>query len=99
MVRRNTRSKAERQQRKPPGQYAPAAKGLVGAFPRATAAEALPNYRLTLEVLGVGLIALTGPRGGFLSGVNVPGSPPTCPGVRIRTHPGIATCGLGLRKS
>jgi len=36
-------------------------------------AEALPNYRLALEVLGVGLIALTGHLGGFLSGVNVPG--------------------------
>jgi hypothetical protein len=35
--------------------------------------EALPNYRLALEVLGVGLIALTGHLGGFLSGVNVPG--------------------------
>ncbi len=36
-------------------------------------AEALPNYRLALEFLGVGLIALTGHLGGFLSGVNVPG--------------------------
>jgi uncharacterized membrane protein len=36
-------------------------------------AEALPNYRLALEVLGVGLIAITGHLGGFLSGVNVPG--------------------------
>jgi uncharacterized membrane protein len=36
-------------------------------------AEALPNYRLALEVLGVVLIALTGHLGGFLSGVNVPG--------------------------
>jgi uncharacterized membrane protein len=36
-------------------------------------AEALPNYGLALEVLGVGLIALTGHLGGFLSGVNVPG--------------------------
>jgi uncharacterized membrane protein len=36
-------------------------------------AEALPKYRLALEVLGVGLIALTGHLGGFLSGVNVPG--------------------------
>jgi uncharacterized membrane protein len=36
-------------------------------------AEALPNYRLALEVLGVGLIAVTGHLGGFLSGVNVPG--------------------------
>jgi hypothetical protein len=35
--------------------------------------EAFPNYRLALEVLGVGLIALTGHLGGFLSGVNVPG--------------------------
>jgi len=36
-------------------------------------AEALPNYRLALEVLGVVLIALTGHLGGFLSGVNLPG--------------------------
>jgi uncharacterized membrane protein len=36
-------------------------------------AEALPNYRLALEVVGVGLIAVTGHLGGFLSGVNVPG--------------------------
>jgi uncharacterized membrane protein len=33
-------------------------------------AEALPNYRLALEILGVGIIALTGHLGGFLSGVN-----------------------------
>jgi uncharacterized membrane protein len=32
--------------------------------------EALPNYRLALEILGVGVIALTGHLGGFLSGVN-----------------------------
>jgi uncharacterized membrane protein len=36
-------------------------------------AEDLPNYLLALEVLGVGLIALTGHLGGFLSGVNGPG--------------------------
>src|ERR1700681_3156197 len=36
-------------------------------------AEALPNYRLALEFLGVGVIALTGHLGGFLSGVNTPG--------------------------
>jgi uncharacterized membrane protein len=35
--------------------------------------ESLPNYLLALELLGVGLIALTGHLGGFLSGVNVPG--------------------------
>jgi hypothetical protein len=35
--------------------------------------EALPNYRLALEILGVGIIALTGHLGGFLSGVNTPG--------------------------
>ena len=34
---------------------------------------ALPNYRLALELLGVGIIALTGHLGGFLSGVNGPG--------------------------
>jgi uncharacterized membrane protein len=36
-------------------------------------AEALPNYRLAIEILGVGVIALTGHLGGFLSGVNGPG--------------------------
>src|SRR6202158_2625901 len=36
-------------------------------------AGALPNYRLALEILGVGIIALTGHLGGFLSGVNGPG--------------------------
>ena len=36
-------------------------------------AKVLPNYRVALELLGVGLIALTGHLGGFLSGVNVPG--------------------------
>jgi uncharacterized membrane protein len=35
--------------------------------------KALPNYRLALELLGVGVIALTGHLGGFLSGVNGPG--------------------------
>jgi len=35
-------------------------------------AQALPNYRLALEFLGVGIIALTGHLGGFLSGVNGP---------------------------
>ena len=34
----------------------------------------LPRYRLPLEVLAVGVIALTGHLGGFLSGVNMPGS-------------------------
>jgi uncharacterized membrane protein len=33
-------------------------------------AKPLPNYRLALEVLGLGIIALTGHLGGFLSGVN-----------------------------
>jgi uncharacterized membrane protein len=36
-------------------------------------AEVLPSYRLALEFLGVGIIALTGHLGGFLSGVNGPG--------------------------
>ena len=36
-------------------------------------AAALPSYRLALELLGVGLLALTGHLGGFLSGVNAPG--------------------------
>jgi uncharacterized membrane protein len=35
--------------------------------------EILPSYRLVLEFLGVGIIALTGHLGGFLSGVNGPG--------------------------
>jgi uncharacterized membrane protein len=35
--------------------------------------RALPSYRLALELLGVGIIALTGHLGGFLSGVNAPG--------------------------
>jgi uncharacterized membrane protein len=33
----------------------------------------LPSYRLGVELLGVGIIALTGHLGGFLSGVNTPG--------------------------
>jgi len=36
-------------------------------------AEVLPNYRLALEILAVGIVALTGHLGGFLSGVNGPG--------------------------
>jgi uncharacterized membrane protein len=36
-------------------------------------AEVLPNYRLAVEFLGVGLVALTGHLGGLLSGVNGPG--------------------------
>jgi uncharacterized membrane protein len=36
-------------------------------------AEVLPGYRLALEILGVGIIALTGHLGAFLSGVNTPG--------------------------
>ena len=32
----------------------------------------LPSYRLALEFLGIGVVALTGHLGGFLSGVNVP---------------------------
>ena len=36
-------------------------------------AEVLPSYRLAIEFLGVGLVALTGYLGGFLSGVNTPG--------------------------
>ena len=36
-------------------------------------AEALPGYRLAVELLGIGLVALTGHLGGFLSGVNGPG--------------------------
>ena len=33
----------------------------------------LPSYRLALEFLAVGLVAVTGHLGGFLSGVNLPG--------------------------
>jgi uncharacterized membrane protein len=36
-------------------------------------AEALPSYRLAVEFLGIGFVALTGHLGGFLSGVNGPG--------------------------
>jgi uncharacterized membrane protein len=33
----------------------------------------LPSYRLAIEFLAIGLVALTGHLGGFLSGVNLPG--------------------------
>ena len=33
----------------------------------------LPSYRFALEALGVGIVAVTGHLGGFLSGVNLPG--------------------------
>src|SRR6202521_258204 len=36
-------------------------------------AKALPNYRLSIEFLGILIVALTGHLGGFLSGVNGPG--------------------------
>jgi uncharacterized membrane protein len=36
-------------------------------------AAVLPSHRLVLELLGVGIIAITGHLGGFLSGVNGPG--------------------------
>jgi uncharacterized membrane protein len=36
-------------------------------------AEAVPDYRLARELLAVGLIALTGHFGAFLSGVDIPG--------------------------
>src|ERR1700722_3693331 len=36
-------------------------------------AVSLPTYRLPLEFLAIGLVALTGHLGGFLSGVNGPG--------------------------
>jgi hypothetical protein len=32
----------------------------------------LPRYRYAIELLAVGLVALTGHLGGFLSGVNLP---------------------------
>ncbi len=35
--------------------------------------KVLPSYRLAVEFLGVGIVALTGHLGGFLSGVNGPG--------------------------
>ena len=47
--------------------------GLVGTFSCEATAKALPTYRLALEFLGVGIVALTGHLGGFLSGVNGPG--------------------------
>jgi len=40
---------------------------------RARRTLVLPRYCLALEFLGVGLVALTGHLGGFLSGVNGPG--------------------------
>jgi uncharacterized membrane protein len=36
-------------------------------------AEIPPSYRLAIELFGVGIIALTGHLGGFLSGINTPG--------------------------
>jgi uncharacterized membrane protein len=33
----------------------------------------LPSYRLVVELLAIGLVAVTGHLGGFLSGVNLPG--------------------------
>jgi uncharacterized membrane protein len=36
-------------------------------------ASGAPSYRIPLELLGVGLVALTGHLGGFLTGVNGPG--------------------------
>jgi len=33
----------------------------------------LPGYRFAVEFLAVGIVALTGHLGGFLSGVNLPG--------------------------
>jgi uncharacterized membrane protein len=36
-------------------------------------AEALPNYRLAFELIGVALVTVSGHLGGFLSGVNGPG--------------------------
>ncbi|MGA7693601.1 MAG: DUF2231 domain-containing protein [Candidatus Sulfotelmatobacter sp.] len=35
--------------------------------------EALPSYRVAMELIAVGIVALTGHLGGFLSGVNGPG--------------------------
>jgi uncharacterized membrane protein len=39
-------------------------------FRRRGRGTALPSYRFAIEFLGVGLVALTGHLGGFLSGVN-----------------------------
>jgi uncharacterized membrane protein len=36
-------------------------------------AKAVPNYRLSIEFIGILIVALTGHLGGFLSGVNGPG--------------------------
>ena len=36
-------------------------------------AQSLPSYRWAIECVGVGIVALTGHLGGFLSGVNGPG--------------------------
>src|SRR5712672_1200162 len=35
--------------------------------------EGLPSYRIPVELLAIGLVALTAHLGGFLSGVNTPG--------------------------
>ena len=35
--------------------------------------EALPSYRVAMELIAVGIVALTGHLGGFLRGVNGPG--------------------------
>lgn len=40
---------------------------------RRTAGQSLPLYRLPIEIVAAGAIALTGHLGGFLSGVNGPG--------------------------
>jgi uncharacterized membrane protein len=43
-----------------------------GHFRARQRAELLPRYRWAIEFLGVGIVALTGHLGGFLSGVNGP---------------------------
>jgi uncharacterized membrane protein len=42
-------------------------------FRRRKSGAELPKYRLVLELLATGVVALTGHLGGFLSGVNGPG--------------------------
>jgi len=41
---------------------------------RGTPGQAVPAYRLPIELLAAALVALTGHLGGFLSGVNLPGA-------------------------
>ncbi len=45
----------------------------ISTFPVLATGLLAPSYRLAVEFLGVGLVALTAHLGGFLSGINGPG--------------------------